>query len=206
MKKLLLLFVVVFVCGCAGIAPESFGVKSNALIHEESENRLLTEAEFMERVSQSADQIYEDMSAIRLAAIHYANDNNGNFPVGNAERVKLQLLDGGYLKGWPVVPPFAFSDPIITDYRYKARFDNLDGLGAHEPVINARDLKSEVCEEFARRYSDPYFKGSIYDFEANDSMYPKEATGKDVWLFAIRWEGASSDDYCDVLWVVQYNN
>ena len=68
MKKLLLLLIVLFIHGCAGIAP---GSKGTVLLHEASESRLLTEAEFMARASQSADQIYEGMSAINDAVSLY---------------------------------------------------------------------------------------------------------------------------------------
>jgi hypothetical protein len=203
MKKLLLLLIVLFIHGCAGIAP---GSKGTVLLHEASESRLLTEAEFMARASQSADQIYEGMSAINDAVSLYAIENNGDFPMDSDKKVRSLLLDGGYLTSWPDVPPFAFTDPITTDVRYKSQFDDMDGAGERDSVISVRDLKSEVCEVFARRYSDPYFKGSIYDYKANGDRYPKGLTGKDVRIFAIRWEGGALEDYCDVLWVVQYNN
>jgi hypothetical protein len=201
MKKLLMLFIVLFVHGCA-----STGSESTLLRHENSESRLLTKSEFMARVSQSADRIYKGMSAVNDAARLYAIDNNGNLPMVSSKKVRSLLLDGGYLKEWPDVPPFAFTDPIITNMRYKGEFDDMDGPGSRDSVINVRDLKIEVCEEFAHRYSDSYFKGSIYDFGAHGDRYPKEATGEDVRIFAIRWPGAPSQDYCDILWVMQYND
>ena len=104
MKRLLLLLIVVSACGCAQTTHEFV-----TLPHETSESKVLTETEFMSRVSQSATQIYEGFQSIDSAARQYATENNGNLPDGSRHETKAQLLDGGYLKKWPVVPAFAYS-------------------------------------------------------------------------------------------------
>ena len=130
MNKLLFLLIILSVYGCATIAQPN-----TSLRHESSEDRLLTEAEFMNRVSQSATLINEGLSAIYNAAKQYANDNNGNLPKGPREAVRSLLLDEGYLEEWPVVPAFAFTDPVQLDLRYDDLYDDLDGNGKKDKVI-----------------------------------------------------------------------
>lgn len=206
MKKFLLLLVVLHLQGCANINTAKKGVDPTALQHENSEDRLLTEAEFMDRVSRSATLIYEGLVAISGAAYTYAIENNGDLPPGAFQAVKSLLLDGGYLKTWPPIPPFAFTDPVEYEFRYKNGFDDLDGLGALDDVIYAQDLKIEVCEDFIRRYPDSGVGDAIFDFEANGMRYPAAIFGRHIKVYAIKWTQVKHLEYCDIEWVVKYND
>jgi hypothetical protein len=202
MKKLLYLLIVISICGCANNAMLQ---ESPALLHESSESSLLTEEAFMERVSQSATMIYESMQAINDAAKLYAIDNNGSLPSGKTKLVESLLLDGGYLKEWPPIPPFAFTDPVQYEFKYANGYDNMDGLGERDDVIYAQDLKIEICEEFVHRYSSDDLGAIVYDYEANGDRYPGEVFGRHVKIYAINWTTGISPDYCDIEWVMQYN-
>ena len=205
MKKLLLLLIVLFSYGCATSVQKTAVQKNSVLRHESAETSLLTEQEFMDRVSKSADVIYEGLRAINDAAKLYAVDNNGSLPPGHHDAVRALLLDGGYLKEWPVAPAFAFTEPIQYGFIYNNTYDDTDGLGTKDKVLYVRDLKNEVCEEFIRRYSSPGFGDMIYDFEAAGKEYPGETMGRHIKIYAINWEMETSPDYCDILWVVKYN-
>jgi len=200
MKKMPFFLVLLFVFGCANTA-----LKNSVLLHENSESKLLTEEEFMERVSQTAVQIYEGMRTISDAAKLYANDNAVGLPARNSGAARAALLDGGYLKDWPVVPPFAFTDVVQFDFRYVPGYADMDGYGAQDDVIYAQDLKIEVCEEFIRRYSSAGPDDVIYDYEANGDKYPGEVLGTHMKLYAINWSVDEQPDYCDIEWVLQYN-
>ena len=205
MKKLLLLLIVLFSYGCATSVPKTVVQKNNVLRHESAETTLLTEQEFMDRVSKSAVMIYEGMRAINDAAKLYAVDNNGSLPPGLRKDVRALLLDGGYLKEWPIAPAFAFTNPVQYDFIYHNTYDDTDGLGPWDKVLYVQRLKNEVCEEFIRRYSSPGFGDKIYDFEAAGKKYPGEAIGRHIKIYAINWEMETSPDYCDILWVMKYN-
>jgi len=205
MKKLLLLLIVLFVSGCANIVAVKNESDLTALRHENSEVELLTEAEFMSRVSRSATLIYEGMVAISDAAKLYALENNGKLPPGGRKAVRSLLLDGGYLKTWPTIPPFAFTDPVEYEFRYKNGFADLDGLGEADDLIYAQDLKIEVCEDFLHRYSSAGSGDVIYDYEANGGKYPGEVFGRHVKIYAITWSDLNISEYCDIEWVMQYN-
>jgi hypothetical protein len=200
MKKVPLLLVFLFVFGCANTA-----LKNSELRHENSESRLLTEEEFTDRVSQTAVQIYEDLRTIIDAAKQNANDNDVRLPPGNPTSARAALLDGGHLKEWPVVPPFAFTDVVQHDYRYMPGYADMDGYGARDDVVFAQDLKIEVCEEFIRRYSSAGPDDIIYDYEANGEKYPGEVLGTHMKIYAIAWDIDLQFDYCDIEWVLQYN-
>lgn len=202
MKILLLLFVSLFVCGCAGTVMQSLSVR-----HEEDESRLLTKEQFMERVAQSASIIYEGLRAISEAAEQYAVDHDGRLPQGTDSVVRSLLLDEGYLKSWPVVPAFAFTEANErhSDFIYLPKFDDLDGSGARDDVIFVQDLKIEVCEEFSRRYSDFSPDVIIHDYEAEKENYPAEVFGRHIKIFAISYSMSESPDYCEVTWVLKYN-
>jgi hypothetical protein len=198
---LLIVLIVLMVQGCVSLPRYN-----TELLHEQHENKLLTEQEFMSRVSQSATLIYEGLSSISAAAKLYALDHDGQLPPGNAETVRVLLLDGGYLKAWPVIPPFAFTDPVEIEFYYMNRYDNMDNIGAFDDVIYAQNLKIEVCKEFIRRYSSFGTGDDIYDYEANEDSYPGETIGRYVKVYAISWSKTTSPDYCDIEWVMQYND
>lgn len=202
MKKLLLLLMVQFLYGCASTAPESKGLNATALGHETSESELLTEAEFMDRVSRSADIIYEGMNLISDAANQYYVDNNGLLPPAR-KNLRDILLDGGYLEEWPVPPPFAFFDPGQGHFKFFRGYADVDGIGKLDDVITVMELKNEVCQVFARRYASPGFGDTIYDFEAAGNKYPTETTGEHIKIYAVNWETAELDR-CDILWVMEY--
>jgi hypothetical protein len=203
MKKLLLLLIVLFVHGCASTAPENNELNSSALSHETSESVLLTEAEFMDRVSQSADLIYEGLRTISDATTQYLADSNISRPSKDGKAVRSLLLDGGYLKEWPVVPPFAFTDPVQYDFTYYRGFDDVDGLGALDDVISVLKVKNEVCQVFVRRYASPGFGDTIYDFEAAGKKYPGETIGGHIKVYAVNWL-KDELDHCEILWVMDY--
>ena len=159
----------------------------------------------MDRVAKSATRIYEGMRAINDAAKLYTIDNNGSLPTGAPKDVRRALLDGGYLKAWPAIPPFAFTDPVQYDFRYSNGYDNMDGIGEGDDVLYAQDLKVEVCEEFIRHYSSVGPDDIIHDYEAYGNKYPGEVLGMHMKVYAITWSMASSPDYCDIEWVMQYN-
>ena len=206
MKKFLVLFIVLFACGCSNIVPASMGLGGTTLRHESVEDSLLTEEEFMERVSQAATQVYEGLSAISDAAKLYAIDNDDRLPTGGSSDVRALLLDRGYLSAWPEVPAFAFTNPEQGDFKYSGGYADMDGVGAFDDVIYAQDLKIEVCEEFSRRYSSPGLEDVIYDYEANEDNYPGETIGRHMKVYAISWSKTTSPDYCDVEWVMRYND
>lgn len=201
MRNLLILFVVLVVYGCTSTTSQNV-----VLRHEQDESSLLTEKEFMARISQSATLIYVGLNAISDAAKLYSLDHNGRLPPGNKKKIKPQLLDGGYLKAWPMVPPFAFTDPGQNEFIYVNGYDNMDNIGGHDDVIYVQDLKIEVCEEFNRRYSNSATEDVIYDYEANNDRYPGETIGRHVKIYAISWSRSQRPEYCDIEWVMQYND
>ncbi len=203
MKKWLLLLIVLFVHGCASTAPENNELNSTALRHETSESELLTEAEFLDRVTQSADLIYEGLRAINDAAEQYFIDSNGSLPrTGN--QLRDLLLARGYLEEWPEIPPFAFTEPRVQDdFTYFRGFANVDGVGPLDDVIDLIDLKNEVCQDFIRRYASPGFGDTIYDIEAAGNKYPTEKIGGHIKVYAVRWL-TDELDRCDILWVMEY--
>jgi hypothetical protein len=202
MEKWLLLLIVLFVHGCASTAPESTELDSTALRHETSESVLLTEAEFMDRVTQSADLIYEGLRAINDAVNQYFIDSNGSLPRGSNQLRDL-LLDGGYLEEWPVVPPFAFTDPGQGHFKNFRGYADMDGLGTLEDVTTVMELKNEVCQDFVRRYASPGFGDTIYDMEAAGEKYPGETISGHIKVYAVRWL-TDAVDHCDILWVMEY--
>jgi hypothetical protein len=210
--KILFLFVFVFVYGCADTALQSSSlwqekdVGSQLMLHEEDESKLLTKAEFMEKVALSAAMIYEGLRAINDAGEQYAIDNDVRLPQGRDSVVRSMLLDGGYLNAWPVVPAFAFTDlhEHNHDFVYSPKLDDMDGSGARDDVILVQDLKLEVCEEFSRSYSDFKPDVIIHDFEAEEK-YPAEVYGRHIKVFAIIYAKTQEPDYCEIEWVVKYN-
>lgn len=203
MKNILFLLIVLFAYGCASIAPESNEPKITALRHETSESALITEAEFMDRVSQSADLIYEGLRVVNDAAIRYVIDLNASGPGVGDNALRTKLLDEGYLKEWPVVPPFAFTDPVQGDFRYFSGYANVDGLDGVDDVFTVRDLKTEVCQVFVRRYASPGFRDTIHDFEAAGGKYPTEISGQHITIYAVDWFSGERG-LCDILWVMKY--
>ena len=201
MNKFLALLVVLIVQGCAADKWQS-----SELLHEHDEVKLITEQEFMARVARSATSIYEGLSSISAAAHLYALDHDGRLPPGNSDKVKALLLEGGYIDAWPVIPPFAFTNPVQDELNYMNRYGNLDNIGEFDDVIYAQDLKIEVCEEFSRRYSSSGLEDVIYDYEANKDKFPGETIGRHMKIYAISWSKTTSPDYCDVEWVVRYND
>ncbi len=203
MKNMLFLLIVLFIYGCASIAPESNEPKITALRHETSESALLTEAEFMDRVSQSADLIYDGLRVVNDAASRYVIDLNVNQPGIGDKALQAKLLDEGYLKEWPVVPPFAFTDPVEGGFRYFSGYDDVDGVGGLDDLITVQDLKIEVCQIFIRRYASPGFGDTIHDFKAAGEKYPTETKGRHIRVYAVDWFRGERD-VCDILWVMQY--
>lgn len=213
MKILLFLFVSLFVCGCAGTVLQSSSVQSekdvntHLIRHEDDESKLLTKEEFMARVAQSATIIYEGLRTISEAAEQYAIDHDGRLPQGTDSVVRSLLLDEGYLKSWPVVPAFAFTDSNEhnRDFVYLPKLHDLDGSGVFDDVLYVQDLKIEVCEDFSRRYSDFSPDVIIHDFEAEKKNYPAEVYGRHIKIFAIIYSMSESPEYCEVTWVMKYN-
>jgi len=200
MQKIPLFLIVLLVYGCVSISPQG-----TALRHESYEPELLTEAEFMERASQSATQIYEGLSAISGAAEQYAKGHDGQLPQGSSAVVKETLLDGGYLTDWPVVSLFAFAKPRQRDFNYRNKYDDMDGIGERDDIIYLNQLKIEVCEAFSRRYSSFAPETVIHDFEAEGKRYPGETVGRHIKVFAIIWLRESSEK-CEIEWVMKYND
>ena len=203
MKKPLLIFTALVIYGCASLPPSN----KPTLLHEESEPNLLTKQEFIDRSVQSALLIYEGMRTVSEAAQKYALDNNDTLPISNPQKtVKELLLEGGYLNSWPTVPPFAFTDPTQLELKYANGYDDMDGIGAPDDVIFLQDVKIEVCKEFIRRYSSTGFDDIIYNYEANKEKYPGEVFGRHIKIYAINWAGEEYIEYCDIEWVMQYND
>ncbi len=205
MKKFLVLFIVLLTCGCSSIVPAGMGLGGTTLRHESFEDSLLTEAEFKERTSQAATQVYEGLSAISDAAKLYAIDNDDRLPTGGFVDVGALLLDGGYLSAWPEVPAFAFTDPEQGDFKYSDGYADMDGVGAFDDVIYAQDLKIEVCEDLTRRFSSLAPDDSIHDYEAAGGRYPGETIGTHIKLYTIIWSKTRAPEYCDIEWVMKYN-
>jgi hypothetical protein len=205
MKKFFVFLIVLLTCGCSNIVPASMSLGGTTLRHESFEDSLLTEAEFKERVSQAATQVYEGLSDISDAAKLYAIDNDDRLPTGGSGVIRALLLDGGYLSAWPEVPAFAFTDPEQGDFKYSDGYTDMDGVGAFDDVIYAQDLKIEVCEDLTRRFSSLAPDDSIHDYEAAGGRYPGQTIGTHMKLYAITWSKTWSWEYCDIEWVMKYN-
>ena len=206
MKTLLYLLLAVLAYGCAAGSPKStvFRQETSELRHESAENALLTEEEFMDRASQSATIIYEGLKAVDDAITRYTLDHNGDFPPGGYQAVRALLLEQGYLQEWPIVPVFAYTDPVQFDIRYYNNYQDADGDGVEDRIVFARQLKLEVCEEFVRRYASPGFGDKVYDFKAAGKRYPGHTLGRHVKIYAINWTETFFSEACDIMWVVQY--
>jgi hypothetical protein len=203
MKNILFLLIVLFAYGCASIAPESNELKTTELRHETSESTLLTEAEFMDRVSQSADLIYDGLRVVNDAASRYVIDLNASGPGIGGNALRTKLLDEGYLKEWPVVPPFAFTDPVQGDFRYFRGYADVDVLDGVDDVLTVQELKTEVCQVFVRRYASPGFRETIHDFDASGRRYPTEISGQNITIYGVDWFSGERG-LCDILWVMKY--
>ena len=206
MKTLLYLLLAVLTFGCAAGSPKTpaFRQETAELRHESAESALLTEEEFMDRAAQSATIIYEGLKAVDDAITRYTLDHNGDFPPGGHREVRALLLEQGYLQEWPIVPVFAYTDPVQFDIRYYNNYEDADGDGVEDRIIFARQLKLEVCEEFVRRYASPGFGDKVYDFKEAGKKYPGQTIGKHVKIYAINWSERPFPDTCDIMWVVQY--
>ncbi|MFC1779500.1 hypothetical protein ACFLZU_04090 [Thermodesulfobacteriota bacterium] len=206
MKTLLYLLLAVLAYGCAAGSPKTtaFRQETTELRHESAENALLTEEEFMDRAAQSATIIYEGLKAVDDAITRYTLDHNGDFPPGGYQEVRALLLEQGYLQEWPIVPAFAYTDPVQLDIRYYNNYQDADGDGVEDRIVFARELKLEVCEEFVRRYASPGFGDKVYDFQAAGKRYPGHTLGRHVKIYAINWTETSFSEACDIMWVVQY--
>jgi len=203
LKKLSTILMALFFFGCGVTLPAS----EPRLQHETSEPELMTEQEFTDRSVQSALLIYEGMRTVSEAAQKYALDNNDTLPISNPQKtVKELLLEGGYLKSWPTVPPFAFTDPTQLELTYANGYDDMDGIGAPDDVIFLQDVKIEVCKEFIRRHSSAGPDDIIYNYKANKEKYPGEVFGRHIKIYAINWPGEEYNEYCDIEWVIQYND
>lgn len=201
----ILLMIILFSSGCTITTVR--GPNSNSdLRHEMDEAQLLTESEFMSRVRQSASIINEGLLRIEQAVTSYADDNDGSLPSGNLDEIKSLLLNGGYLERWPTIPPFAFTDPVEYEYSVSRKYEDLDGKGRHDSVVFIRDLKLEVCEEFGRRYASPGLTNPVHQYISSQQRAPGAIYGRHVTKYAILWEEINFPEYCDILWVMQYND
>lgn len=201
MTKHLVWAFALFLCGCTNTA---IITESADLQHESKAGRLLAEEEFFARASQSADLIYEGMSAVRNAVSLYLNDNDGALPSVGVNAVKDLLLDQEYIDAWPVVPSFAFTDPVQKEIKYFHGFGDTDNNGVSDDVINLEGLKNEVCQDFVRRYASPGFGDKVYDYEASRKRYPAETIGRHIKIFAVNWSMKTEPDYCEIVWIVRY--
>jgi hypothetical protein len=210
MKRQLLLLFGLFAYGCTSIALEGNIMTDPSLRHENSESKLLTEKEFMSRVSKSATLIYEGLRTISEAAEVYAVHNVGQLPQSTSDVVKALLMDGGYLKEWPVVPAFAFASadvkPAKADFVYMNGLDDMDGIGAKDDAIFVQELKIEVCEEFSRLYSSFGPNDIIHDYVADRDRYPGEVIGRHMKAYSITFFAGPFKDSCEVEWIMQYND
>ena len=166
----------------------------------------MSKQEFMDKVAQAATLIYEGMRTINDAVAQYVKDNDGKLPGDSVSKARELLQDGGYIDEWPTIPPFAFTDPVQYELKYTPGYADMDGIGASDDVIFAQDLKIEVCEEFIRRYSSAGPEDIIHDYEANRRRYPGEVFGRHMKIYAIKWSGEDYIGYCDIEWVMQYND
>ena len=85
--------------GCSG---------TSSLVHEKSEQRLLSLEEFNRKVSLTADQIFQDMQSIHKAALAFAAANNGKLP---------STVPGNTSAPTPIMPtmaPMPTSIPTVT--------------------------------------------------------------------------------------------
>ena len=177
-----------------------------SLLHEQSLNTRMTEEEFMEKAALSAQIIYDGLRTISEAALRHGLDEKGNFPLRAADQIMARLLEEGYLNTWPQIPPFAFTDSIHDELTYFHRYDNLDRLGHTEDVIVAQNLKIEVCEAYSHSYSMLDASELVFDFVAHGDRYPAEVYGEPLQTYAINWSMIEAWEYCEIQWVVQYND
>lgn len=201
MQKIFLSLMMMLFLGCANIA-----LQDTALRHESDEVDLLTKDEFIDRASRSALLVYEGMLAVSEAAKQYALDHDGLLPTGGHRAVRSLLMEQGYINVWPVLPIFAFSDPVQNEVKYSSGYSDMDGKGAYDSVIYVQELKVEVCEEFIHRFSSFGPGDVIYEYEENGNKAPGELFGRHIKIYAISWEKSFSRDFCDVNWVMQYND
>ena len=208
MRKFLFYLGLLLLCGCSGLRLTGNSGDIATLQHENQASQLLSEEEFMARATRSATLLYQGMLAISDAAKQYAAAHDNQLPRGTTEQIKHLLLDGGFLDVWPVVPPFAFVEqiPNLPDFRYKNNHDDMDGIGAMDDIIYVQDLKLEVCEEFSRLYSSFSPETVIHDFVAARERYPGEVFGRHITVYAINWSMEQWPDYCEVEWVMKYND
>ena len=201
----ILLMIILFSSGCTLTAVKGPNPSSD-LRHEMDEAQLLTEPEFMNRVRQSASIINEGLLRIEQAVTGYAADNGGSLPSGNLDEIKSLLLNGGYLERWPTIPPFAFTDPVEYGYMVSRKYEDLDGKGRHDSVVYIQDLKLEVCEEFGRRYASPGLTNPVHQYISSQQRAPGAIYGRHITKYAILWDEILFPEYCDILWVMQYND
>lgn len=205
MINLLILITALLSSGCS-LPSVHMTSPETTLLHEESLNTQMTEEEFMEKAALSAQIIHEGLRSISEAALRHGLDKDGNFPLTDANQIKARLLEEGFLNSWPQIPPFAFTDSIQDEFTYFHRYDNLDRLGNTEDVVVAQNLKIEVCEAFSRSYSSLDASELVFDFVAHDNRYPAEVYGEPLQTYAINWSMIEAWEYCEIQWVVQYND
>jgi prepilin-type N-terminal cleavage/methylation domain-containing protein len=150
--------------------------------------------------TQTAVKVYNDLVAISGAAELYAIDN-GALPAGNNGQVEALILDGGYLKSWPVSPSSG------GDYFYANAMDDMDGGAVADDVIYTNNFSDDVCVEFMSRYASGLgtLQSAQWDYEGNTDQYPGAVLGKGANVYGIKWSTADVDK-CEIHMVMSYND
>lgn len=155
------------------------------------------------KLSQAATKMYNDFRVINDAVERYEMET-GSWPADVAA-----LVSAGYLKAvpQPIDAGFQRGAPYTGEYNFSATYDNMNAGTVSDAAIVAYYFTDEFCSYLIAKYAsaEGTLQSDQWDYEANGSLYPGAVLGKGAQFYGIRW--ASADvDYCEVEWVVRYND
>jgi len=141
-----------------------------------------------------ATKLYADMQSIATAVDIYHKQYKV-IPSSTAE-----LLSGAFLKSVPAMG----KELGGGEYSIQKGYANMDGQGREDDTIySGENVPEAVCVEFNKRYAQvPLNEGTIFDYRAAGNKYPGEVYGRQMKVYAIKWE--SDRNVCEVNWVLEY--
>lgn len=142
-----------------------------------------------------AKELHNDMNSIATAVEAYRIKNKV------APTSVDQLLAGAFLKSVPVMG----EDLGGGAYLIQKGYGNMDGLGKDDDAIySGENIPEAVCVEFNKLYAQaPLNDGTVFDYAAAGRKYPGEVYGRQMKVFAIKWERDRT--VCEIDWVIDYN-
>jgi hypothetical protein len=148
-----------------------------------------------------AKRVYKQMSGLQKVLLKYEAEH-GHLPQGNYTTAEKALIKEGYLKRYPQADPSLFG-PEGGEYQFHPNWDKMDEGSAVDSILVLSGLKDDFCKLYNNLYSSNNSGFTIYDWEANGKRYPATTIGKNMRIYAIKYETATQD-FCWIEWVISY--